>query len=62
LCPTQRGTVPIFRAALLDVSGRRVMDLASGANDVRALSPGVYFVQSTIDSRQSRMGKVVITR
>ena len=32
------------RAALLDISGRKVLDLLPGANDVRALAPGVYFV------------------
>jgi YVTN family beta-propeller protein len=32
------------RPVLLDVSGRKAMDLRSGANDVRALAPGVYFV------------------
>ncbi len=30
---------------LMDVSGRKVLDLRPGANDVRALVPGVYFVQ-----------------
>jgi len=35
------------RAELLDVSGRRVMDLAPGANDVRFLAPGVYFCRFT---------------
>jgi hypothetical protein len=30
---------------LLDISGRKVMDLKPGANDVRALAPGVYFVR-----------------
>jgi len=34
------------RAALLDAAGRRVLELRTGANDVRALSPGVYFVVS----------------
>ena len=33
------------RAALLDISGRKVLDLKSGANDVRALAPGVYFLE-----------------
>jgi hypothetical protein len=32
------------RDELLDISGRKVLDLRPGANDVRALSPGVYFV------------------
>jgi YVTN family beta-propeller protein len=30
---------------LLDISGRRVLDLHPGANDVRHLAPGVYFVR-----------------
>jgi hypothetical protein len=34
-----------YRAELLDVSGRKVLDLHPGANDVRALAPGVYFVR-----------------
>lgn len=29
--------------ALLDISGRKVMELHPGPNDVRHLSPGVYF-------------------
>ena len=37
------GTVP--KTILLDVSGRKVMNLVPGPNDVRALSPGVYFVR-----------------
>jgi hypothetical protein len=32
-------------ASLLDVSGRRVLSLRPGANDVRALAPGVHFVR-----------------
>jgi hypothetical protein len=32
-------------AALLDATGRRVMDLKPGANDVHLLSPGVYLVR-----------------
>jgi len=34
-----------YRAELLDVTGRRVMDLAPGDNDVSGLAPGVYFVR-----------------
>jgi len=30
---------------LLDVSGRKMMDLRQGENDVRSLAPGVYFVR-----------------
>ncbi|MBN2537624.1 hypothetical protein JXB37_05055 [candidate division WOR-3 bacterium] len=32
---------------LLDASGRKVLDLAPGPNDVRHLSPGVYFIRSS---------------
>ena len=48
--------------ALLDISGRKVLALKRGANDVSRLAPGVYFVHSTIDNRQSQMAKVVLTR
>ncbi|MBM3315569.1 hypothetical protein FJY71_07000, partial [candidate division WOR-3 bacterium] len=47
---------------LLDIGGRRTLDLKPGANDVRHLSPGVYFVQLTIDNRQPRIAKVVLAR
>jgi phosphoribosylformylglycinamidine (FGAM) synthase PurS component len=52
-------------AWLLDVSGRRVLDLLPGANDVRALAPGVYFVreQPQASSRKPQaVRKVVITK
>lgn len=39
------------RAALLDISGRKVLDLAPGPNDASGLAPGVYFVT------QERLGK-----
>jgi hypothetical protein len=32
-------------AGLLDITGRRVMGLQPGTNDIRHLSPGVYFVR-----------------
>jgi phosphoribosylformylglycinamidine (FGAM) synthase PurS component len=47
-------------ASLLDISGRKVMDLKPGANDVRALAPGVYFVRSAGD--EGRTLKVVLQR
>jgi len=50
------------RPVLLDVSGREVLDLHPGANDVRHLAPGIYFVHSTLDNRQSKMTKVVVAR
>jgi hypothetical protein len=33
-----------YRAELLDISGRKVMALRPGPNDVSSLAPGVYFV------------------
>jgi DNA-binding beta-propeller fold protein YncE len=52
------------RAELLDATGREVMDLVPGANDVRALSPGVYFVREPASGERSAVSvrKVVITR
>jgi hypothetical protein len=54
------------RAALLDISGRKVLGLRPGANDVGALAPGVYFVRQQGSTTQgfedSSVGKVVITR
>jgi phosphoribosylformylglycinamidine (FGAM) synthase PurS component len=52
-------------SALLSIDGRKVMDLKSGANDVRALAPGVYFVRrpETGDGRPgAAIRKVVVTR
>ncbi len=51
-------------STLLDISGRKVMDLCPGANDVRALAPGVYFVRqaSSMERGASSVTKVVITR
>jgi hypothetical protein len=34
------------RPLLLDIGGRRVAKLHAGANDIRGLAPGVYFVHS----------------
>jgi hypothetical protein len=51
-------------ASLLDATGRKVLDLKPGANDVRALAPGVYFVRG--EGRQAGdvgpIRKVVLTR
>jgi hypothetical protein len=43
--PEAASRKPEAASCLLDISGRRVMDLRPGANDVRALAPGVYFVR-----------------
>jgi hypothetical protein len=50
-----------YRAELADVSGRKVLDLQPGANDVRALAPGVYFVRKAQAQAQA-VQKVIITR
>jgi hypothetical protein len=52
---------------LLDISGRKVLDLHPGPNDVSRLAPGVYFVRSepSAVSRQpsaAAVRKVVIAR
>jgi hypothetical protein len=49
--------------ALLNSAGRKVMDLQPGPNDVRHLSPGVYFVHeaSSIEREASSVRKVVVT-
>jgi hypothetical protein len=51
-------------ADLLDISGRKVMDLKPGQNDVRAMAPGVYFVRgaSGVKHEASSVTKVVVTR
>lgn len=48
-------------AGLLDISGRKVMDLCSGDNDVRHLVPGVCFIREAQAQAQA-VRKVVITR
>jgi hypothetical protein len=52
-----------YRTELLDASGRKVLDLHTGPNDVRALAPGVYFVRA-VGREPSAVGchKVVVTR
>jgi hypothetical protein len=50
-------------ASLMDISGRKVVDLRPGANDVRALAPGVYFVREAQAQAQAQaVRKIVITR
>jgi YVTN family beta-propeller protein len=51
------------RDELLDISGRRVMDLSPGANDVSKLAPGVYFVRAVSRELSAvSCSKVVVTR
>jgi len=56
-----RGRKTEDRAELLDVSGRRVMELKPGANDVSRLAPGVYFVR-TAQAQAQTVSKVVVAR
>lgn len=50
------------RAVLLDASGRKVLDLRLGSNDVRALAPGVYFVREAQTQAQAQaVRKIVLT-
>ena len=49
------------RSVLLDVTGRRVMSLLPGPNDVRHLAPGVYFVRANGDRRIAD-SKVILAR
>jgi hypothetical protein len=52
-----------FHSSLFDMTGRRVMSLRPGANDVSALSPGVYFVREAQAQAQAQaMRKVVVAR
>jgi hypothetical protein len=53
------------RIELLDISGRRVLDLHAGPNDISHLSPGVYFVreaQAQAQAQAQAVRKVVVTR
>jgi YVTN family beta-propeller protein len=65
----------VDRAELLDAAGRKVLELRPGANDIRHLAPGVYFVVTPSPSsslsetervgvkrRQASVTKVVVTR
>ena len=45
---------------LLDVSGRKVLDLLPGTNDVRALAPGVYFVHEAQAQAQAQVVRKVV--
>ena len=56
----------VCRAELLDISGRKVIDLHPGANGVSILAPGVYFVRerSAVSGERPAVNirKVIITR
>ena len=50
------------RSVLLDATGRKVLDLLPGPNDIRHLVPGAYFVRSIGNGERSMVGKVIVTR
>jgi YVTN family beta-propeller protein len=54
-----RSLGPSIPSVLLDISGRKVLDLHSGANDVSRLAPGVYFVRG---SGAGHTAKVMIVK
>jgi hypothetical protein len=61
--PDAASRKPRATSCLLDIGGRRVLDLKPGANDVRALAPGVYFVREARAQAQAQaIRKVVVTR
>jgi hypothetical protein len=47
-----------YRAELLDIAGRKVLDLVPGPNDIRRFAPGVYFVR--LDAGTARQVEKVI--
>lgn len=47
---------------LLDVDGRKVLNLHAGANDISALSPGVYFVRMLSGEGRMANSKVVVAQ
>ena len=50
------------RTELLDICGRKTLDLRPGPNDVSRLAPGVYFVRSAGSGERLAVQKVVVTR
>ncbi|MEO0079374.1 MAG: hypothetical protein ABIK44_01690 [candidate division WOR-3 bacterium] len=52
------------RSGLFDITGRKVMELMPGPNDISHLAPGIYFVRSAVSGRRlaESVGKVVVTR
>jgi hypothetical protein len=64
LLPEATSRKPQAAGSLLDIGGRQVMVLKPGANDVRSLAPGVYFLRpaSGVEREASGVTKVVVTR
>jgi hypothetical protein len=56
---------PSTRYSLLSIDGRRVLTLGHGANDVRGLAPGVYFVREEPQAaslKPQAIRKVILTK
>ncbi len=49
-------------SSLLSIDGRKVLTLRPGANDVRSLAPGVYFVTVNGSRNTVHVRKVLVTR
>jgi hypothetical protein len=65
LLPEAASRLPQAASWLLDVSGRKVLALHPGANDVRALAPGVYFIREETQAASLNpraVLKVILTR
>ena len=45
---------------MFSITGRKVMSLQPGANDIRHVAPGVYFVRSAESGERSAATKVVV--
>ena len=60
--PLAAGRLPLN--ALIDISGRKVLDLRAGPNDVSRIAPGVYFIfeQAEADAQRSAINRVVLVR
>jgi CubicO group peptidase (beta-lactamase class C family) len=54
-----RSLDPSVPSSLLDVSGRAVLDLKPGANDVSRLAPGVYYLSEQAASRSDRPAQTI---
>jgi hypothetical protein len=52
---------PSIASSILDISGRKVLDLLPGPNDIASLAPGVYFATTAARCAQGTL-KVVVTR
>jgi hypothetical protein len=61
-----RGVALTLTAAgwLRDFTGRKVLALHPGANDVSRVAPGIYFVKGpeTVDGRPTAVRKIILTR